>query len=228
MALYKYDTHVHTDETSICGKVKAVEAVRLYKDSGYTGIVITDHYYKEYFDTLPEDKWEEKIDRYLEGYKNALGEGQKLDLVVLLGMEIRFNDCPNDYLIYGIDENFLKENSELYNLTLKEFRELTEKRGILIYQAHPFRKGLTRDGIEFLDGIEVYNGNPRHDSHNDMAYSLALDKKLKMLSGSDFHQVQDLARGAIIVNELITNSPELVNYINNGKTLELISQVLEQ
>jgi predicted metal-dependent phosphoesterase TrpH len=221
VSIYKYDTHVHTDETSICGKVKAAELVHLYKDCGYCGIVITDHYYKGYFNSLSDDKWEEKILKYLNGYKNALSEGQKIGLIVILGMEIRFNDSPNDYLIYGFDESFLKENKELYNLTLKEFRELTKDKGIMIYQAHPFRNGLSRVGIEFVDGIEVYNGNPRHDSYNDLAYSLAEEKKLKMLSGSDFHQVQDLARGGIVINELITDSEQLAKYLKGEQIFDL-------
>lgn len=225
MNLYKYDTHVHTDETSSCGKVKAVKLVRMYKEYGYSGLVITDHYYKGYFDSLAEGTWEEKVDQYLQGYKNALDEGKKLGINVILGMEIRFNESPNDYLVYGFDENFLKENSELYNLTLKQFREMTKNQGILIYQAHPYRSGLSREWVEFLDGIEVYNGNPRHDSHNDLAYSLAEANKLKMLSGSDFHQVEDLARGGIIINQLITNPKELVDYLNREEVIELIQQI---
>ena len=44
MAKYFYDTHVHTDESSACGKVPGRQAARLYKAAGYQGIVITDHY----------------------------------------------------------------------------------------------------------------------------------------------------------------------------------------
>lgn len=222
MELFKYDTHVHTDETSPCGKVKAIELVHLYKECGYRGIVITDHYYNRYFDSLIDMDWEKKIESYLQGYRIALLEGQKIGLNVILGMELRFNKSPNDYLVYGINEDFLIENKELYNLSLKEFREFTKGKGILIYQAHPYRNGLSREWVDILDGIEVYNGNPRHDSHNDLAYKLAEDKNLKMLSGSDFHQIQDLALGGILLEEQITNSVELVNYINGGKALELI------
>ena len=46
MAIYKYDIHTHTSEVSPCGKVEAEKVVELYKEAGYTGIVITDHYYE--------------------------------------------------------------------------------------------------------------------------------------------------------------------------------------
>ena len=41
---YLYDCHVHTAETSWCGRVPAGEMAQLYKQAGYTGIVIIDHY----------------------------------------------------------------------------------------------------------------------------------------------------------------------------------------
>ena len=220
--MYKYDIHVHTKETSPCGKVEAVDVVKLYKSSGYTGIVITDHYYKDFFDKSPCIGWNGKIDDYLKGYKKALREGTIIGLHVLLGMEIKFNDNPNDYLVYGIDEDFLKNNPELYNLDLKEFKDVLSGTNTLIYQAHPFRKGQYVKEPELLDGIEVYNGNPRHDSHNEQAYNYAIKKHLKYISGSDFHQVCDIAKGGIIVNDYITTINELIMVLNKNNTIDLI------
>ena len=40
------DTHVHTCQVSPCGKVPAKEMIELYKEAGYGGVIITDHYYK--------------------------------------------------------------------------------------------------------------------------------------------------------------------------------------
>lgn len=201
MTKYKYDIHTHTSEVSPCGKIKALEVVHLYKQAGYSGIVITDHYYKGYFDKIDSQSWDEKIDHYLEGYKKAYNEGIRLGLNVILGAEMRFDDGAEDFLIYGIDEEFLRENPELYSFNLIEFRKLVKDKEILIYQAHPFRPGLTVQEPELLDGIEIYNGNPRHDSKNDLAYSFAVKNGLKMISGSDFHQIQDLGRGGIVLKK---------------------------
>ncbi|HHV97486.1 MAG TPA: PHP domain-containing protein [Clostridiaceae bacterium] len=222
MNKYKYDIHVHTSETSRCGKIEATEVVRLYKEAGYSGIVITDHYYKDYFDAIASGDWRVKIETYLKGYKKALEEGNNVGLTVLPGMEIRFNDYPNDYLVYGIDEQFLIDNPELYNLTLPEFKNLISDKNILIFQAHPFRKGQTIEYPELLDGVEVYNGNPRHDSQNGVAYKFAKENNLKLISGSDFHQLPDLARGGIIVDKKITTIGELVEVLRKNDTVELI------
>ncbi|WHH59913.1 PHP domain-containing protein [Petroclostridium sp. X23] len=222
MRLYKYDTHVHTQEVSECGKVKAGETVRLYHEAGYDGIVITDHYYRRYFDRLEGQTWNEKIDFFLSGYNQAKVYGRKLGVDVILGMEIRFEENVNDYLVYGIYEDFLKENKELYKLTLTAFKELVKHEEILIIQAHPFRTGMIPANPTLIDGVEVFNEHPRHDSRNHLALAFARQNGRLMLSGSDFHQAQDAARGGIVVPERISDSQELVKVIKEGRIVELL------
>lgn len=203
MDKFKYETHLHTCETSPCGKVPAEQAVRIYHRAGYAGIAITDHYYRGFFEKRRFTGWSKKVDLFLEGYKKARQEGQKLGLDIFLGMEIRFDENVNDYLIYGIDEDFLKRHKALYALTLQEFRNLTYDKGIVVFQAHPFRPYMTSAPLSLIDGVETWNGNPRHDSSNHLARQYAVENGLKMLSGSDFHQVQDAARGGITTEEKI-------------------------
>src|SRR5665647_1522614 len=167
--MFKYDVHVHTSETSSCGKVPAVQVVRMYKDAGYKGIIITDHFFDGFFDSLGSISWESKIDSFLCGYKSAKSEGDKVGLTVILGMEMRFNNSPNDYLVYGTDETLLKNNSEIYKFGLEKFKTFAKDNGLLIYQAHPYRPNITAASPKLLDGVEVYHGNPRHNSHNNSA-----------------------------------------------------------
>lgn len=221
MNTYKYETHFHTAETSPCGRVKAKEAVRIYHNAGYTGIVVTDHYFNGFFEMHPFSRWNKKINLYLAGYKNALKEGQRLGMDILLGMEMRFTENANDYLVYGFDEAFLREHERLYTLGLKAFRELTADKGIIIIQAHPFRPQMIPADPSLIDGVETCNGNPRHNSSNHLAVQYACDNKLKMLSGSDFHQPQDAARGGIIVGERI-NPNGFADVVMQDKILDFI------
>ena len=223
MQLYRYETHAHTNETSPCGKVDACDLVQYYKESGYQGVVITDHYYKDFFEKLGDIPWKEKADAYLKGYRAALKKGDEVGLRVLLGMELRFQNSPNDYLVYGFDEDFLIRNEKLYEMTLKEFRELATQEELLIYQAHPFRNGAVVGKGNFLDGIEVFNGNPRHRSNNVFACLFAQEHQLKMLSGSDYHQLPDLARGGIEILKDLRTPQELVEYLKEGPEVRLIT-----
>jgi predicted metal-dependent phosphoesterase TrpH len=218
----KYDMHVHTAEVSPCGMVTASKLVRLYKQTGYHGIVITDHYFDEYFISLGRISWEEKIENFLRGYRNARAEGQKIGLTIILGIELRFIENSNDYLIYGIDESFLMNNKELYKLGLTRFRELIKNEDIFIYQAHPFRSWVRPADPTLLDGVEVFNGNPRQINKNHRALEFATTYDLKMISGSDFHQREDLAKGGIIIEKQISTSAELYRILRSNEILQLI------
>lgn len=216
METFQYDLHVHTSEISQCGHVKAKDAVRLYQDAGYTGIVITDHYTDTFFNAYADLSWEAQVEQYLTGYKMAQTEGKQVGLEVFLGIEIRFTEGPNDYLVYGITPEFLLEHPHLYALGLAGFRSLMQGKGLLLYQAHPFRKYLTRAKPELLDGVEVYNGNPRHDSQNYLAMLFAQEHKLKMVAGSDFHQVQDLGISGMKFTKQARNNQHLVEILQSN------------
>jgi len=209
------DPHVHTIGTSSCGKVNGATVAELYKKAGYDGIVITNHYHEEFFTQFAANlSWQETIDLFLREYHGARAQGNKLGLSVFLGMEIRFTDSPNDFLVYGFDEDFLRTYPNLHHLGLKGFRELVASLApayrILIFQAHPFREGLNPAAPDLLDGVEVHNGNPRHNSYNHLAAAFARINQLTMISGSDFHRLTDLARGGILLPHPIETVNEFV------------------
>jgi predicted metal-dependent phosphoesterase TrpH len=222
VSLFRFDTHVHTSNTSFCAKVSGAELVHLYKNTGYDGIVITDHFAKEYSVLPAKPTWTERIEYFLCGYREAYEEGLKTDFTVILGMEIRFTESANDYLIYGFDETFLYQNKDLHDMGLAGFKAFVKDRNILIYQAHPFRVNMKKVSPALLDGLEVFNGNPRHDARNDLAYEYAKDHGLKMLSGSDFHQPQDLGLGGIVLPKRAETPQEFVDLLKKDQIVELI------
>lgn len=210
---YLYEMHLHTKDTSNCANVKASVAVEEYIKAGYDGIVVTDHlspstYMKYGRELLP---WKKKVDFFLRGYK-AAKKAANGRIPVLLGMELRYrtSEGDNDYLVYGITEDFLYNTPELLNLNSKKFYELTQKNGFLVFQAHPFRVGMKVTNPKFLDGIEIFNGNPRHNSSNDIAEMWAKKYGLMVTSGSDYHEIEDLGTGGIYFNKDIKDNKTLV------------------
>lgn len=213
MKKYLYEMHYHTKNTSNCANIKAEDSVEYYINAGYDGIVVTDHlssstYMKYGRELLP---WKKKVDFFLRGYK-AAKKSANGRINIILGMELRFrtSEGDNDYLVYGITEDFLYNTPELLNLNIKKFYEICQKNGFLVFQAHPFRFNMKVTNPQFLDGIEVFNGNPRHNANNDIAEMWAKKYDLMVTSGSDYHELEDLGIGGIYFNKEIKDGKDLV------------------
>ncbi len=214
---YLYETHFHTSEVSRCGKVSAKDGIEMYKNAGYSGVLVTDHLGTEYLNiNYKGENWTEKIEYYLQGYREAK-KYETESFSVMLGAELRFDENMNDYLVLGLTEDFLFENEWFTHLKEKEFKRLCEQNQMTIIQAHPFRPGITIAKPHDIDGIEVFNGNKRHDSANDIAAMWAKKYHLMTTSGSDFHETEDLARGGVYLENFVKNSKSFRANLLAGK-----------
>ena len=157
------------------------------------------------------------LERYFSGYRRAAEAGRKAGLRVFPGLEVRLYDGPEDYLVYGVSPEQLAELPCLAFLSLEELHAAVRSvpDGLLV-QAHPFRDYLTCQDARCLDGIEVCNANPRHDSHNDQALAYAQAHGLLMTAGSDVHQVGD-AGGASMVCPPFSNGQEFARLLRQGR-----------
>lgn len=209
--IYKTEMHCHTMESSLrCGKVSAKEIVKIYEDAGYDTLILTDHFGGKHV----SDKGSEyDIQIFMEGYRTAKSSSKYLN--VLLGMEINLNENKNDYLVYGITEEVIRKFPKIFELSIGDFCDLAHEIGLTVYQAHPFRNGMSIIPPVIVDGIEVFNAHPRHDSRNSIAMAWAELYNKKIISGSDAHQLQDLARGGIMSRLKITNNQELLTVLTN-------------
>jgi histidinol phosphatase-like PHP family hydrolase len=221
MNFYRYETHAHTSEVSSCGKVSAEEMVGLYHKAGYRGIIFTDHLYDGFIQRIG-GSWKNAVDHYLIGYRTAKQTGEKLGMDIMLGMELRFDGTDEDYLVYGFDEEYLYNNPYPNRNTLASFRASVQGKGMLIFQAHPYRKNLQVAPPELLDGVEGFNGNPRHNSRNDKAFAYCLANGLFLSSGSDAHQPQDVGRGGIGLTKRIRSGREFVELFLSEEPIDIL------
>jgi len=220
MEQFRTELHLHTHETSACGVLTAAEQVEAYKKAGYTTIVVTDHFSSSTFMNHDCPTIQDKVDFFLTGYqkmKELAGE----DLNILLGAEFRFNENWNDYLVYGISEEFLRTclTDDVLDMTIKEFSALCHEHGVLLIQAHPFRNTMTVTDPNLLDGVEVMNGSPFHESRNDLARQWADRYNLLKTSGSDCHKPQQIGRGGIMTEKKLLTIEDVKEAIQNHPTL---------
>ena len=185
---YLYETHMHTCLASACGKSTGKEHARFYRDIGFTGIIMTDHFFGGNTCIPKNLPWEERIDLFFRGYEDALEEGQKIGLDVFFGLEQNFGF--DEYLIYGLTREYMKAHPEMEHWTRRQQLEEVHRAGGAVIQAHPFRMRGYMDRIRvaelFADGVEAANaGNDQLDDARCLLY--AKEKHLLMTAGSDNH-----------------------------------------
>ncbi len=221
--MFLYDTHVHSSEASACGKSTARELVRAYKEAGYSGFALTNHFYHGNSGSNREGTWREFIQPYFDAYYEACDEGAKLGFDVIFGIEEGVGNSK-EFLCYNMDMDFLLTCEELRNADRKQFTELIHSAGGIIIHAHPFRfaqymKAYYEPDFEGCDGIEVFNGNNRPEDANDKALAAALalsqERKMILTAGSDCHNCAWVSKVGLLLPHRVRNAAEFVEVLKS-------------
>ncbi len=211
---YKTELHVHCSEVSPCADLTAVQVADRYLAAGYTSLVLTNHLIRFIMERGGED-WDSQVDYFLRPVRlmqDYVGDRMH----ILLGAELRFDDHDNDYLLYGVTEQFLRENPRPYEMSMKDFKKLANENGILFIQAHPFRNRMKVIRPDMIDGIEVFNGHVGHDSRNDIADLWSKKYDLLRTSGSDFHHPHSVIDAGILTDTPVTSIAQLTDILRTG------------
>jgi len=186
--MYKYEMHCHTKECSKCGKLSGAEMADFYKSMGYTGLVISDHFFNGNT-AVPKDlPWEERIDLFFTGYSEAKKRGDQIGLDVFFAWENSYGGT--DFLTYGLDKKWLLEHPYCDLLPVKQYLRLVKDSGGYSVQAHPYREAGYIDMIRLLprdvDAVETVNACC-NELANKMADIYATEYNITKLCGSDNH-----------------------------------------
>lgn len=175
---YTTELHAHSFPVSACADLSPKDVVETYKDAGVNSLVITNHLNPLWIDSTAEE--------YLCDYY-AAREAAGNDINIILGVEIRFLENNNDYLIYGVSEEDVAHFITLLPYGIETFyKEVKNDRNIII-QAHPFRKGMELAPLCAIDGIESINMHPNQHAKPSIAFRYAKQNHLLVSGGSDFH-----------------------------------------
>lgn len=221
---YRYETHLHTCQGSRCGVSTGAEHARYYKDIGYQGIFVTDHFFGGNTAVPHYGPWKDRINMFCSGFEDAWNEGQKIGLDVFFGWEQTFEG--DDYLVYGLDKQFMLDHPEMEHWSRKEQYEQVHAAGGCVVQAHPFRmRGYILAihlGDRLADGVEVANaGNtPAQDAY---AWRYAQEKGLYTIAGSDNHRSrEDSQIYGVALPYRIDSVQDWVEHIRQRRPHELI------
>ena len=220
---FLYETHMHTSQGSACGRATGREQARCYKEQGFTGIIITDHFFGGNTAIDRELPWEERIDLFWKGYEDAKEEGDRIGLDVFFGLEQGF--AGDEYLIYGLTKEYMKAHPEMERWTRRQQLEEVHKAGGCVIQAHPFRMrdymNRVRLGLLYCDGIEAANaGNDQLDDARALRY--AREKNLLMTAGSDNHCGKGWPLYGVVLENRLTSIRDYVKIISENKAIRLL------
>lgn len=62
---FLFEMHLHTAGVSTCAHVPAEKSMRLYKQAGYAGVVVTDHINSSTFALMKHASWKRKMNHFL-------------------------------------------------------------------------------------------------------------------------------------------------------------------
>jgi len=220
----QFETHCLTAETSRCGVLTARQIVDGISRAGYAGTFVTDHFNARFFEKpgMKNLSWKAKTDRWLKGFRPAALRAKMYGLKVFLGLELQPKDSPYEFLIYGPDEKFLYDAGPFYNLQMADIYRLMHQNDYLVFQAHPYRYGLSPEDPSLFDGIEIVNAQPRHLSRNRLAMEFAFKHDVMIIAGGDVHMEEDIGKSGIMLPEDIGNVKEFIAYYKQVRRPELI------
>jgi len=218
---YRYETHLHTSQGSACGHSTGREHARFYKEMGYQGIIVTDHFFGGNTAVPRNLPWKERVEWFCSGYEDALCEGQKIGLDVFFAWEQRY--VTDEYLVYGLDKQWLLKHPEVETWSRREQLENIHRYGGIVIQAHPFRDRAYIQKVclapDYSDGIEVANAG--NFAYNDVyARRYAEEYHLLCIAGSDNHCSADWAQRpeglmGIETDEPIQNMQQFVQMLKS-------------
>ena len=211
---YLYETHIHTKEGSACGISRGREYIKKYQDLGYSGIIITDHFIGGNCAIDRHLPWEKFVANFCRGYENAREEGARAGFDVFFGWEQTYDG--DDYLVYGLDKEWLLEHPEVVRWSRKEQFEEARRYGGCVVQAHPFRQYYYIDCIRLsacVDAVEVANSG-NEQSFDAFAWAYSNKLKVSATAGSDIHSASDIRSNTVFGVYLDKKMENILDYVN--------------
>ncbi len=186
--MYRYETHLHTYPVSACARATVRDTLVFYKELGYDGVFITNHFLDGNINIDRSLPYGERIDFYFSDYEAGVEIGREIGLKVFCGVEQSY--AGTDFLIYGLDKAWYLAHPEIEGMPKSRELPLLMEAGALVVQAHPFREANYIDHIRLfprcVHGAEIVNAN-RTDFENEMARRYAESYDLLAFAGTDNH-----------------------------------------
>ncbi len=217
---FKYQMHAHTFPASDCGAMLPEELAQALRIGGYSGCVLTNHFYWGNTGIDRSLPWEEFVDRFTDDYRKAVSAAEKWDIDIIFGLEEHVGS-GREILCYGVTPEMLLAHPELRESGVERWHSIMSGCGALCIQAHPFRDVWYVDSpglldFQYIDGFEIYNAANCEEDNNKALGAYGENPDKIVVSGADAHTTDMLCIGGIESERRIRTGEELVSVLRAG------------
>lgn len=219
--MYKFEIHLHTNNCSACAVSSPKEMIDKALEFGYSGIVLTNHFYHGNTCVDRNLPWEDFVGAYKSDYEIAKEYGEQKGITVFFGLEEGF--APGkEMLIYGLTPEHFAEHPEFIMMSAKEKSDFVHRLGGLCVCAHPFRDRSyipdpeTPPNPDIFDGIEGFNLCNKPEE-NEKAFKFAKENNKFITSGSDTHSKENFGNAGISFDTPVTDYATFIDKMKKGE-----------
>lgn len=204
----RFDLHCHTSNGSLDGRIDIEDYVRLLRQKGFDGMLVTDHNtYNGY-----------------RAWKKLHGKGVYEDFVILKGIE--YDTIDAGHILVIMPDELKLRILEVRGLPVQLLVKIVHQYGGILGPAHPFgakflsamcSEKLKRDKelIHQFDFVEAFNTCELPES-NQKAGELARKYQKPAFGGSDSHKKQYVGTAYTDINYDIRNCNDFIYAVKNG------------
>ncbi len=218
--MYKYELHMHSKEGSACSCFSIHEMIKHRKELGYTGAVITNHFYCGNTSADRNQSWHDFVMQYAKAYYEGQKTAKELDFDLLFGIEEGYGE-GKEILVYGIEPETVAAAEYLRAAKLSVWCDFVHENGGFVAYAHPFRdREYIKDpnimpDLSLVDGFEVHNYCNRPED-NDKALKLLGNSGSIMIAGSDTHDIYASDGDGVILKNRVRTTKELADELKRN------------
>lgn len=204
----KFDMHCHTKEGSLDSKVGIEDYIRILREKGFQGMLVTDHNsYNGY--------------RY---WKKHLKGKKYQDFVVLKGIE--YDTFNAGHILVIMPENVKLRILELRGMPVELLIKIVHACGGILGPAHPFGEKYLSFGntkkyrrnkeiMGQFDFLETYN-SCENEERNRKAAEAARKYSLSGFGGSDSHKENCIGTACTEFKETVKSESDLIALVKKG------------
>lgn len=200
---YRYETHMHTAPVSRCAQAGVEETLELYRDNGFDGVFITNHFLDGNINCPRNLPYRERLEFYLTDYYEALQLGKRIGIKVFFGVELSHGGT--DFLVYGLSPDWYRRHPEIMDMKKSDELAYLHEAGAMVVHAHPFREARYIDHLRLfprhVQAVEILNANNCSDFENEQGRRYAEAYGLPGVAGTDNHWGKHVKKIAGVLSE---------------------------